>query len=168
MLVLAAGVILSSMLLRLNGLLFALSPRLPSHSPFISYFTLKYKICKKNSQPSRDSHFIFLFCCRILCTCLQFQPHIWTSCPLPGAWRELSVVVVPSSRIGSDATNTAGGSGTTLITTTFTFESRNFVEKISKCQDGSRHSENQLYSYCIHIVLKSRWQLQQCHSYLQL
>ena len=46
MLVLAAGVILSSMLLRLNGLLFALSPRLPSHSPFISYFTLKYKVCK--------------------------------------------------------------------------------------------------------------------------
>ena len=74
--------------------------------------------------------------------------------PLPGAWPELSVVVVvPSSRIGSDATNTAGGSGTTLITTTFTFESRNFVEKISKCQDGSRHSENQLYSYCAEVKM---------------
>ena len=59
MLVLAAGVILSSMLLRLNGLLFALSPRLPSHSPFISYFTLKYKLCKFFSN-SQGTHILSL------------------------------------------------------------------------------------------------------------
>ena len=128
MLVLAAGVILSSMLLRLNGLLFAPSPRLPSHSPFISYFTLKYKLCQFFSDPQGTNilslpSFFALVCSFSL---------IWTSCPLPGAWPELSVVVVVPSRIGSDATNTAGGSGTTLITTTFTFESRNFLEKISK------------------------------------